>query len=149
MENLIVKDKLEEIINSSFSIAEVLRKLGLKINGNNYGIISKKIKEFNFSINHFSGKSWSKGKILLHGKEIDDYLNNKVKIKPNILKKYLFELEIKDKSCESCNLNTWLNNNIPLELHHIDGNNLNNNLENLQVLCPNCHALTDNYKRKK
>ena len=37
---------------------------------------------------------------------------------------------------------------IPLELHHIDGNNQNNNLTNLTLLCPNCHAMTDNYRGK-
>lgn len=35
---------------------------------------------------------------------------------------------------------------VPLEIHHIDGNYLNNNISNLQVLCPNCHSLTSNYK---
>lgn len=35
---------------------------------------------------------------------------------------------------------------VPLEIHHIDGNYLNNSIENLQVLCPNCHSLTSNYK---
>ena len=38
---------------------------------------------------------------------------------------------------------------IMLELHHIDGNHNNNKLENLQMLCPNCHSITDNFKSKK
>lgn len=33
-------------------------------------------------------------------------------------------------------------------MHHINGNNLDNRLENLQVLCPNCHALTENFRGK-
>ena len=37
-------------------------------------------------------------------------------------------------------------NKIPLEIHHIDGDYENNKLENLQVLCPNCHSLTPNFK---
>jgi len=40
----------------------------------------------------------------------------------------------------------WLGRPIPLELHHIDGNRDNNVLENYQLLCPNCHALTDSYR---
>ena len=36
-------------------------------------------------------------------------------------------------------------NKIPLSLHHIDGNYKNNKVENLELLCPNCHALTDNF----
>lgn len=39
-----------------------------------------------------------------------------------------------------------ITNNSPLEIHHIDGDYRNNNLYNLQVLCPNCHSLTSNYK---
>ena len=37
---------------------------------------------------------------------------------------------------------------IPVEVHHIDGDKLNNTLENLQILCPNCHYFTDTYKSK-
>ena len=37
---------------------------------------------------------------------------------------------------------------IPLELHHINGVHSDNRIENLQLLCPNCHALTDNYRCK-
>lgn len=47
--------------------------------------------------------------------------------------------------CEICNLTKWNNEDIPLELHHIDGDGLNNIKENLQLLCPNCHAQTDNF----
>ena len=34
---------------------------------------------------------------------------------------------------------------VPVQVHHIDGNALNTKEENLEVLCPNCHALTDNF----
>ena len=37
---------------------------------------------------------------------------------------------------------------IPLELHHVNGDNRDNRLENLQLLCPNCHALTNTYRGK-
>ena len=43
----------------------------------------------------------------------------------------------------------WMGISIPIELHHIDGNRFNNKLDNLQILCPNCHALTDNYSGRK
>ena len=45
-------------------------------------------------------------------------------------------------------LKSWLGAKIPLELHHINGDNTDNRIENLQLLCPNCHALTDNYRGK-
>ena len=50
--------------------------------------------------------------------------------------------------CERCKLAQWCNNSIPLELHHINGVHSDNRIENLQLLCPNCHALTDNYRGK-
>jgi len=61
-------------------------------------------------------------------------------------RKYI--LEIRNNRCELCGWNTVnvFTNRIPLELHHLDGNSSNNVLENLQVLCPNCHALTKTSK---
>lgn len=50
--------------------------------------------------------------------------------------------------CQSCGQSEWLNSQIPLEAHHIDGSADNNTFSNFSLLCPNCHALTDNYKGK-
>lgn len=50
--------------------------------------------------------------------------------------------------CFVCNNTTWNNKSIPIELDHIDGNSENNLEENLRLICPNCHAQTDNYKGK-
>lgn len=47
---------------------------------------------------------------------------------------------------ESCKNTTWLDELIPLELEHIDGNNKNNIKDNLLLLCPNCHAKTSTYR---
>ena len=65
------------------------------------------------------------------------------------MKKRLIKEGIKKEKCENCNLDTWLGEQIPTELHHIDGNSSNNNLSNLQILCPNCHHKTDNFRNKK
>ena len=61
----------------------------------------------------------------------------------------LIEDGIKKDECEMCGLNEWMNKKIPLELHHIDGNRYNNELDNLQILCPNCHSLTPNHSKNK
>ena len=50
--------------------------------------------------------------------------------------------------CENCGLEKWQDEQIPLEVHHVDRDELNSDLNNLKILCPNCHALTDNYKGK-
>ena len=55
---------------------------------------------------------------------------------------------IKECKCEKCGNSLWLNEPIPLELHHKNGKTFDNNLENLELLCPNCHAFTENYRAK-
>ena len=60
------------------------------------------------------------------------------------LKIRLFEDGYKEKKCEKCGGTKWFDNEIPLELHHIDGKKFNNELNNLMILCPNCHALEPN-----
>lgn len=57
-------------------------------------------------------------------------------------------IELRGLKCENCGLTTWLKQPIHLELHHIDGDKSNNTLENLLLLCPNCHSYTDNYGSK-
>ena len=64
------------------------------------------------------------------------------------LKLRLLRENVKLYQCENCGLTEWLSQTIPLELHHIDGNRYNNSLANLKLLCPNCHALTENYRAK-
>lgn len=73
---------------------------------------------------------------------------NSTYLNTNHLRERLLKEKIKECKCEICNNIEWLNYLIPLELHHIDGINTNNSLNNLQLLCPNCHAQTDNYRGK-
>ena len=51
-------------------------------------------------------------------------------------------------SCESCGSSEWMGKPIPLEIHHINGINTDNRIENLQLICPDCHALTNYYRRR-
>lgn len=64
------------------------------------------------------------------------------------IKKRLILEGYKDHRCEECNNDKWNDKPIPLELEHIDGNNRNNLLNNLKLLCPNCHAQTSTYRGK-
>ena len=78
---------------------------------------------------------------------MEDILSGNVTIRSTYhLKTRLLKEGIKEYKCENCENTEWLGASIPLELHHINGNNLDNRLENLQLLCPNCHAFTDTYR---
>ena len=57
----------------------------------------------------------------------------------------LIEEGVKEDKCECCGLSEWMGKRIPLELHHIDFNHYNNNLNNLAILCANCHMQAHNY----
>jgi len=64
------------------------------------------------------------------------------------LRDKLLKNNLKEHKCECCDNTKWMGEPIPLETHHIDGIKTNNELNNLKLLCPNCHAFTDNYKGK-
>lgn len=85
-------------------------------------------------------KGQAKGGIRYYS--LDDYLSRCTYIKSEVYKKYLIKFGVKKAECECCKNTTWNNQPIPLELHHVDGNHYNNALDNVQLLCPNCHAQT-------
>lgn len=65
------------------------------------------------------------------------------------VKKRLFNAGIKERRCEHCGLSAWMGEPIGLELHHINGDGSDNRLENLEILCGNCHARTPNWGGRK
>lgn len=71
-------------------------------------------------------------------------------VRTDSLKKKLLESGYKDYKCENpeCGLSEWHGKPICLQLHHINGDPTDNRLENLQLLCPNCHSQTDNFGSK-
>lgn len=144
----------EQLVNAtkvSNSHAGVLKELGLTPSGGNYKVIKKTISDLKIDISHFTGQGWNKGgkfqpkpaqplsEILIKNSSY----TSSYKLKNRILKE-----ELKDHKCENCGNMEWMGRKIPLELHHINGDHSDNRLENLQLLCPNCHALTDNYRGK-
>ena len=142
------KDQLSAIIQQCTSYRQVLIKLGLAPQGGNNETIKRKITEWNIDASHFTGQNHARGKKFQPRTNTEKYLLNDQRIGSFRLKNRLLEEGYFQWQCISCQQTKWLGNSIPLELDHIDGNSANNTLQNLRLLCPNCHALTPTYRGK-
>lgn len=131
------------------SLAEVMRKLGLVPKGGTYNIVKKYIDELGLDISHFTGQGHLKGKRHTHRKQpIETFLIENSHIQSYKLKNRLLDENFFEHKCYKCGLSKWNNQNIPIELEHINGVPTDNRLENLTILCPNCHAQTPTYRGK-
>ncbi len=81
-------------------------------------------------------------------KDTRAYLHRDSFITSHKLKLRLLEDGLKKRQCERCNGRKWLDDPVPIELHHLNGDRFDNRLSNLQLLCPNCHALSDKHAGK-
>ena len=140
-------EELQNAAKDSLSIREMLQKLGIASQGGNYKILYKRIEANGIDISHFTGQAHNKGKTYTKT-NTEEYLSNAVEISSFRLKKRLLKEGILERKCSCCGLTEWLGKPIPIELDHINGDNANNSLTNLRLLCPNCHALTDTYRGK-
>lgn len=141
--------ELVDAITKSTSIRQVLMLLNIAPKGGNYQTILRRIKKHNICTLHFTGQGHNKGKQFPNREiPLSSYLDNTIAINSFRLKQKLLTANVFPHQCFNCKLEHWLENPIPLELDHIDGNSENNNLVNLRLLCPNCHALTATYRGK-
>lgn len=141
------KEILEPIIKESTSWAEVCRKLQIKESTGAQTYITNKAKTLELEFSHFTGKAWNKGK-RTPTKVLTKHLVKDSTISSHKLKLLLIKNGRKEAKCEICSLTKWNNEDIVLELDHINSNHFDNRIENIQIICPNCHAL-ETRKRKK
>ena len=142
------KEFLENIIKDCTSILEVCRKVGIA-EGSGSITIKRNIKKFNIDISHFKGQGWNRGMIGLDETAVyplKKLLDVNTKVKGSALKNKLIAQGLKENKCEVCGLG---GEELTLELHHINGNHFDNRIENLQILCPNCHSKTPNHRKPK
>lgn len=128
-------EELQDICTQCFSYRQFALKLG--ISENSTDTIKKLVEKYRLDISHFTGQAWNKNKVDTSIFYYGSCSNRDTFFRALVL--------LRGHKCEKCGLSVWENQKIPLCIHHIDGNHINNNLENLQILCPNCHALTENY----
>jgi hypothetical protein len=152
MKSKYTKEKIEEVVKVSLSIATCLRNLGARPVGGNYKWLKGLIKWYNIDISHFTGQAWSKGKksgLCSRTQPLNEILVEDSSFASSYkLKKRLFQEKIKDEICEQCLNTEWMGQPIPLELEHRNGVNTDHRIENLLILCPNCHAQTPFYRGK-
>ncbi len=141
--------QLRDAVAASTSYRQVLSKLKLREAGGNYAQLKKYISELGLKIGHFTGRAWNRGlrvigvpripleKILVKGSSFQSFK----------LKQRLFTAKLKPMHCEECGwAKTSADGYLPLELDHINGDGRDNRLENLRILCPNCHSLKPTHR---
>ena len=134
-------EELKTIVQNSISYREVSIKLGYsETSGGGCDAAKEMIESKGFNTDHFLGMGWNKSNFDYNRFQKGKAIKSAAAI-PALT-------ELRGYKCENCGNETWLGQLIPLEVHHLDGDKLNNELENLKLLCPNCHALTDNWRGK-
>ena len=136
-------ENIEEIIKSSMSVAEVLRKINMRVHVSKYKKFYQFVEDNNIDTSHFKknggkgGKGYSLDQILIEG---SGYTNT------HRLKTRLYKAGKLEPKCAECGLGEeWNGQPISLHLDHINGAHNDHRIENLRILCPNCHSQTDTY----
>ena len=134
------EEELAQLVKESRSFQDLAKKIGYKKEGGGIqAALKEAVKERNLDTSHFLGQGWNK-----NNHNYSTFTNNSIKKNGKTTLNAIIHL--RGNRCECCNLTEWLGQPINLEIHHIDGNHNNNELENIQLLCPNCHSYTDNYR---
>jgi len=137
------KEEFKKIVSESETINEVILKCGYYgATGNNYLTIKKRIENDKLDSSHFNKKQnrFVKKFTLEEALVKDSPYKNNGGLKRRLIKEKILKFE-----CAYCKITKWRDKDAPLQLDHINGNNRDNRLENLRLLCANCHALTDTF----
>lgn len=145
------KEYLKNIIKESVNYNDALIRMGYKSQGNNYKTIQKYIKEFNIDISHFQTHAMVAKQVGFRNRKytLEDILveNFEGFVSNNILKPKLYKADLKQPICELCGQDeNWITGKICMILDHINGNNRDNRIENLRIVCPNCDTTLPTFK---
>lgn len=142
--------QLAEAVANETTIAGVLRRLGYNPHGGCYDTVRRYIERLGLDVSHFTHQGWAKG----NKKTAEGYRGDLLPLlvkggRVNGLRNRLISAGIKEAKCEECGLTEWRGQPAPLQVDHVDGDRSNNELNNLRILCANCHMLTETWGSKK
>lgn len=137
--------QLIDAVAVSDTISGVLRIVGLSQRGaGNYRTVKHHIERLQLDTTHFLGAGWRHGRPGPK-KPLETWLRRGSNANSSILRRRLIRESVMEPRCARCRRTHWEGEPIPLHLEHVDGDHNNNELDNLCVLCANCHNLTPTY----
>ena len=145
------RERLLEALKTSRSIRQALIKAGLAPAGGNYATAHMLIKEHRLDTSHMTGQGWNKGDVmgLLNRNTLpleDILIEYSTYACTSSLRHRLVKEGLLAETCNKCGLTQWNGKKISLELNHVNGDRFDHRIENLELLCPNCHAQTPTYR---
>lgn len=146
--NDVSDDIFIEAVKTSKSHTQLMSKINVAGGGNRWRLINERIEKLNLDIQHFikAGENF-KGNPQPWRKLIplENMLIKNSTYSNDMIKRRLLSADLLKYRCGICLLDNWNNKSIVLQLDHINGDNRDNRLENLRLLCPNCHSQTSTY----
>jgi hypothetical protein len=149
------RDLLAPLVRDSQTIADVLRKLGLKLTGGSHAYLKRLIREYDLDTTHFVGSRANRGAAHRGGPDRRtpaDILVPRDRlaqhVKGQLLRRALIEIG-RPYCCAVCGLQPeWNGQALELQIDHLNGERWDNRAENLRFICPNCHSQTANFGAK-